>query len=95
MPRNTCGTLGVRDLFERVHGADLVNVWKAGPAYYRAILADAGVDAALAILVDDSDLAIAWAKECGMRGFVVRRDDDEPFDTAVPQAFDEVERALA
>lgn len=30
--------IGARDLFDRVYGSDLVNTWKFGPEYYRAIL---------------------------------------------------------
>ena len=87
-------TLGVRDLFGRVYGSDLVNVWKAGPAYYRAILADAGVEAGSAILIDDSERAIAWAAECGLRGVLVRRQAGEGFESVVLRAFDEVDSHL-
>src|SRR5439155_1527892 len=34
--------IGVRDLFDRVYGSDLVNTWKVGPEYYRAVLANCG-----------------------------------------------------
>jgi len=86
--------MGTRDLFDRVYGSDLVNVWKSSPAYYRAILADTGVEERSAVVVDDSVHAVAWARETGMRGVQVRRDEDELFETAVVRAFDEVELAL-
>jgi FMN phosphatase YigB (HAD superfamily) len=86
--------IDARDLFDRVYGTDLLNVWKSGPAYYRAILADTGVDPSRAIVIDDSERAIGWAAECGLRGVVVRRADGEPFETAAIRAFDEVQRLV-
>jgi phosphoglycolate phosphatase-like HAD superfamily hydrolase len=84
-------TMGTLDLFGRVYGSDLLNVWKSSPAYYRAILADTETDAANAIVVDDSDRALEWAAECGLRGVVVRRRADESFEDSVLRAFDEVD----
>ncbi|MEP6694014.1 MAG: HAD-IA family hydrolase [Chloroflexota bacterium] len=86
--------IGARDLFDRVYGSDLVNTWKAGPGYYRAVLADSGVDAARAAVVDDSPNALAWARECGLRGFLVERRENEDFDTAVARTFEEVARGI-
>jgi phosphoglycolate phosphatase-like HAD superfamily hydrolase len=83
-------TMGTRELFDRVYGSDLINVWKSSPAYYRAILADTGTSAANAIVVDDSNAAIEWADECGMRGVLVWRTVGEPFENSVLRAFDEV-----
>ena len=88
-------TMGTRELFGRVYGSDLLNVWKAGPAYYRAILADTETDPATAVVIDDSDRAIAWAGECGLRGVLVRRQDGEAFESAVLRAFDDVEALLS
>jgi phosphoglycolate phosphatase-like HAD superfamily hydrolase len=87
-------TMGTLDLFDRVYGSDLIDVWKASPAYYRAILADTRTDAANAVVVDDSETAIAWAAECGLRGVLVRRQDGEPFEDAVLRAFDDVDALL-
>ena len=87
--------MGTRELFGRVYGSDLLNVWKAGPAYYRAILADIETDPATAVVIDDSDRAIAWAGECGLRGVLVRRQDGEAFESAVLRAFDDVELLLS
>jgi len=87
--------MGTRELFGRVYGSDLLNVWKASPAYYRAVLADIETDPATAVVVDDSDRAIAWAGECGLRGVLVRRQDGEAFESAVLRAFDEVEQLLS
>ncbi len=88
-------TLGVLDLFARVYGSDLLNVWKSGPAYYRAMLADAGVDAAKAVVIDDSSHAIESAAECGLRGVLARREAGEPFEDSVLRAFEEVDSLLS
>ena len=84
----------IRKLFRRVYGSDLVNVWKTSAAYYRAILAEIGTDPATALVIDDSDRAIEWAAECGLRGVLVRRQAGEPFEEAVLRAFDEVNALL-
>lgn len=86
--------INARDLFDRVYGSDLLNVWKSSPAYYRAILADTRTDPTTAVVVDDSDRAIEWAAECGLRGVLVQRQEGEPFESAVFRAFDEVERLI-
>lgn len=86
--------IGARELFDRVYGSDLVNTWKFGPAYYRAVLADSGVDPERAAVVDDSPEALGWARECGLRGFLVERRDGEQFDDAVGRTFEEVARAI-
>ena len=86
--------IGAREIFDRVYGTDRLNVWKSSAEYYRAILADTGVDPAAALVVDDSERAIAWAAEAGLRGILVRRTDGEPFEDAVERAFDEVEDIL-
>ena len=86
--------MGTLELFARVYGSDLVDVWKSSPAYYRAILADTATDAANAIVIDDSRTAIDWAGECGLRGVLVRRRVGEPFEDSVLRAFDEVNALL-
>ena len=87
-------TMGTRELFDRVYGSDLVNVWKSGPEYYRAILADTRTEPTTAVVVDDSEHAIGWAAECGLRGVLVRRRDGEDFQSSVLRAFDEVDALL-
>jgi len=87
-------TMGTRQLFDRVYGSDLLNVWKSSPAYYRAILAETGTAAANAVVVDDSAVAIGWAGECGLRGVLVQRRAGEPFEASVLRAFDEVNALL-
>lgn len=86
--------IGARELFDRVYGSDLVNTWKFGPEYYRAVLADSGVDPDRAAVVDDSAEALSWARECGLRGFRVEHRDGEDFDAAVARTFDAVAGAI-
>jgi FMN phosphatase YigB (HAD superfamily) len=86
--------IGARDLFDRVYGSDIVNTWKFGPEYYRAILSDSGVDPTRAAVVDDSPKALSWANECALRGFLVARRDAEGFDDAVARTFAEVAREV-
>lgn len=86
--------IGARDLFDRVYGSDVVNTWKFGPEYYRAVLSDSGVDPARAAVVDDSPEALSWARECGLRGFLVERRDGESFDDAVTRTFAELASAI-
>lgn len=86
--------IGARDLFDRVYGSDLVNTWKFGPEYYRAILRDSGVDADRAAVIDDSPKALFWARQSGLRVFQVARRDGEEFDDAVARTFGEVARTI-
>jgi HAD superfamily hydrolase (TIGR01509 family) len=92
----TCGhsIANARDVFDRVYGSDLLNVWKSSAAYYRVILADTGIDPATALVIDDSPRAIEWAAECGLGGVLVRRRADEPFESSVLRAIDEVDALL-
>lgn len=63
--------LGIEDLFERTYGCDLVDRWKTGPHYYRAISEDAGIDPRRAVTVDDKSIVLDWAKKVGMRTFLL------------------------
>ncbi|MEA2662923.1 MAG: hypothetical protein QOH08_2495 [Chloroflexota bacterium] len=65
--------MGLRDLFGRLYGPDLVDRWKNGPAYYAAIVADCGIDPAEAVVVDDSPDALGWAAASGFRAIQVDR----------------------
>jgi len=57
--------MGVRDLFRTLYGPDLVNTAKEAPGYHSRIFEDAGVEPGEAVVVDDSPLVIAWAREAG------------------------------
>jgi FMN phosphatase YigB (HAD superfamily) len=63
--------LGIIGCFKRIYGPDLVNVPKMGPAFYRAIFADAGVDSATALVVDNEPRAIGWARAAGAEAILV------------------------
>ena len=64
--------MGVRDCFQRrLYGPDLIDTFKAGPAFYERIFADAGVDPASALVVDDLPHALAWARQAGARTVLV------------------------
>src|SRR5439155_19945300 len=65
--------MGTLELFGRVYGCDLLNVWKSSPAYYRAILADTATDPAAAVVIDDSGRA-----RVGGRVRVARRAREPP-----------------
>jgi len=82
--------IGARDLFDRVYGSDLVNTWKFGPEYYRAVLADSRVDPERAAVIDDSPNAVSWARDRGMRAFLVERQGGEGFDNAVTRVISEI-----
>ena len=68
---------GIRDVFDRLYGPDLIDRFKTGPHYYAAILADSGVDPAEAAVVDDSIEALDWAAACGLRTIHLTRDGRE------------------
>ena len=57
--------MGVRPLFGRLYGPDLVNTWKEGTLYYERIFADAGVAPSHALVVDDKVICVEWAIEAG------------------------------
>lgn len=63
--------MGVRGCFTRLYGPDLIDTFKTGPAYYERIFADAGIDPARAVVVDDSEQAIAWVRQAGARAIHV------------------------
>jgi len=63
--------LGVRRCFGRLYGADLINTFKEGPQYYARLFADAGVQPASALVVDDSAEATRWAARLGARTVLV------------------------
>jgi HAD superfamily hydrolase (TIGR01509 family) len=63
--------MGVRECFQRLYGADLINTFKNGPAYYERLFADARVDPARALILDDSPQAIAWASQVGAQTILV------------------------
>jgi HAD superfamily hydrolase (TIGR01509 family) len=70
--------LGVRELFEqRTYGSDLIDRWKTSRAFYSRILEDAGVDPNNAVTVDDTPRCTAFARQAGIRSFLVGSSDAE------------------
>jgi phosphoglycolate phosphatase-like HAD superfamily hydrolase len=61
--------MGIRELIGRTYGVDLINTWKNGPAFYRAILAAIDRSAAETGVVDDMAEPKSWAEAVGMRAF--------------------------
>ncbi len=68
---------GVLDCFERLYGPDLVQTFKASPHFYTRILADAGIDPAAALVIDDNPHAAAWASQAGVRCILVSAQQTE------------------
>ena len=65
------GAMGVRAHFRRLYGPDLVGTPKNRTLYYERIFADAGVDPATVVVVDDSPPAIGWAVAAGAGAVLV------------------------
>src|SRR6266849_7097136 len=63
--------MGVGRCFGRLYGADLINTFKEGPQYYARLFADAGVQPASALVVDDGAEATRWAARLGARTVLV------------------------
>lgn len=57
--------MGVRDLFGRLYGPDLVGLPLQGPQYYRRLFEDSGSEAEKSVVVDDSLERAAWVMEAG------------------------------
>jgi len=64
--------MGVREQFASLYGPDLVARPKAGPVFYERIFHHAGVPAARALVVDDSERALAWATAAGAQTVLCR-----------------------
>ena len=64
--------MGVRDYFGRLYGPDLIATFKMGPEFYTCLLADAGVVADEALVVDDNPEVLRWVAQAGARTSTVR-----------------------
>ncbi len=60
--------LNVRDRIGFPAGPDLLGIWKSCPQFYERVLERTGVDAAEALVVDDTAECIEHAMEAGARG---------------------------
>lgn len=63
--------MGVRECFDRLYGADLVDRLKVGSEYYHRILADSGVDPSAAVFVDNEPIVVDWIQAAGARAVLV------------------------
>ena len=66
--------MGVRDLFDRLYGPDIVDTFKGSRAYYDRIFSDSGVSPSEALVVDDSPKPVRWAQEAGATAVLVSRE---------------------
>jgi HAD superfamily hydrolase (TIGR01509 family) len=57
--------LGVSQYFIEFYGPDLINTWKSGPDYYRAIFNHSGVDPKKSVIIDDQPRFLENALEIG------------------------------
>ena len=62
---------GVRSCFNRCYGADVINTFKQGPAYFERLFADLGLRPAEALVVDDGVDVLSWAAQVGARTLLV------------------------
>jgi HAD superfamily hydrolase (TIGR01509 family) len=63
--------MGVRHYFRRLYGADVINTFKEGPAYYERLFADVGIDPTEAVVVDDNLQALHWAAQTGAQTVLI------------------------
>lgn len=59
--------MGIRDLFDRLYGPDLIGVHKSSARYYERIAEDSATDPHDAVVVDDSPKVLEWAEATGFR----------------------------
>jgi HAD superfamily hydrolase (TIGR01509 family) len=66
--------LEIRDCFgDRLYGVDLVRVPKVGPEFYARVFADARISPSDVLVVDDSPIAIEWARAAGASAIILDR----------------------
>jgi HAD superfamily hydrolase (TIGR01509 family) len=63
--------MGIVSCFKRLYGPDLIDTFKAGPEFYRRVLADTRIAPSDALVVDDSPEAVRWATEVGARAVLI------------------------
>lgn len=63
--RAILGRTGVAEFFVRLYGPDLVDGVKFGAAFYRSVLADAGVAPHDALVIDSDEQCCRWASQAG------------------------------
>lgn len=65
--------MGIRDLFDRLYGPDLIGVHKNSVHYYERIVEDSGVDPRTSVIVDSHAEPLEWADAVGFRTVHVDR----------------------
>ena len=70
--------MGIRDLFGRLYGPDLLGLPLYGPQYYQRLFEDSGTEADEAIVVDDSPERVPWVMDAGASAVLVVRDGPAP-----------------
>ncbi|KAF9155318.1 hypothetical protein BG015_010342 [Linnemannia schmuckeri] len=65
----------VRPVFTKLYGPDLIQCHKGSSEFYRRIFEDSGVDARDAVVVDDKEYILAWAKVHGARTVLISTKD--------------------
>ncbi|KAF8942852.1 hypothetical protein BGZ47_006068 [Haplosporangium gracile] len=65
----------VRPVFTKLYGPDLIQYHKGSSEFYRRIFKDSGVDPRDAVVVDDKEHILAWAKVHGARTVMISTKD--------------------
>ncbi|KAG0074642.1 hypothetical protein BGZ90_010599 [Linnemannia elongata] len=65
----------VRPVFTKLYGPDLIQCHKGSSEFYRRIFEDSGMDARDAVVVDDKEYILAWAKVHGARTVMISNKD--------------------
>jgi FMN phosphatase YigB (HAD superfamily) len=73
---------GVVELFTETYGPDIAEIPKGGREFYDSILTHSGVDAAVALFLDDTPNSIRRIMETGARGVLISTSEEEPLATA-------------
>ncbi|KAF9958161.1 hypothetical protein BGZ72_000768 [Mortierella alpina] len=65
----------LRPVFHKLYGPDLINCHKGSSRFYEQIFRDSGVDPRNAVVVDDKEHILAWAKVHGARTVLISNKD--------------------
>ncbi|KAG0269112.1 hypothetical protein BGZ95_002193 [Linnemannia exigua] len=65
----------IKPVFTKLYGPDLIQCHKGSSEFYRRIFEDSGVDPRDAVVVDDKEYILAWAKVHGARTVLISTRD--------------------
>ncbi|KAF8941457.1 hypothetical protein EDD21DRAFT_390436 [Dissophora ornata] len=65
----------LRPVFTKLYGPDLIQCHKSSSQFYELIFKDSGVDPRDAVVVDDKEYILAWAKIHGARTVMISSED--------------------